>query len=358
MPCGRDSIAAIVQQPTISVVVVAHDSLSDLRHSLPALIGELDEKDELIVVDSGSKDGIAEALGDITPRARLVVADGNVGFAGGANIGARLAAGDLLVFLNPDAVVQAGWGAAMRGAWGGRWDVWMALVTMDAGTKINTSGGVVHFSGIGWAGQAGLPLSAAPTTQCSVGFASGACFAIPKSEWQRLGGFSDWYFMYCEDVDLSLRARLDGGQVGLIPDARVVHAYDFRKGSGKWRTLERNRWATIIRCYPATLLVLTLPALVVVELATWGVATREGWATMKAGAAVDVLLALPRLIRERREIQGSRTIGAAAFSDALSSHLESPYLDPHVRRWAATGSNAYWRLVRRLLFLVEGSRAE
>jgi len=78
----------------------------------------------------------------------------------------------------------------------------------------------------------------------------------PRRTWQQLGGFADDYFMYHEDVDLSLRLRLAGGRIGVIPDARVDHDYDFDKGPAKWRVLERNRWATLLRTYPAPLLAL------------------------------------------------------------------------------------------------------
>jgi len=352
----RGRIAATVKRPPISVVIVAHDSLSDLRHSLPALIGELGEEDELIVVDSGSKDAIGQALGQITSRAELVPAPGNVGFAAGANLGAAFATGELIVFLNPDTVVQPGWRDSMCAPLAGGWDAWMALVTMESGAAINTSGGVIHFSGVSWAGQAGQPVSAAPKQPREVAFASGACLAIPASVWRRVGGFSEWYFMYCEDVDLSLRLRLQGGAIGVVPGARVIHAYDFHKGHRKWRMLERNRWATIIRCYPTSLLVVLAPALVCIELAIWAVAFRGRWATTKALATADVLGALPRLLHERRGIQRARTISVRVFAGSLTSHLRSPYLGGMARPPIELASRLYWALALQLLRLVDNSR--
>src|SRR5690606_6019201 len=108
-----------------------------------------------------------------------------------------------------------------------------------------------------------------PGTSCrrAVGFASGACLALPRRAWEALGGFSPDFFMYHEDVDLSLRMRLIGGRVGVDPAARVHHDYAFAKGPAKWRALERNRWATIVRCYPGPLLAAVAPALLALELA-------------------------------------------------------------------------------------------
>ncbi len=139
----------------MSTIIVAHNSLASLHATIPALLRELDPDDELIVVDSGSTDGLAEGLRELAPDARLLTAAGNVGFAAGANAGAAAAVGDVVVLLNPDAEVEPGWARTMRAASTGPWDGWMALVTMHGGAEINTSGGVLHFTGLGWAGQAG-----------------------------------------------------------------------------------------------------------------------------------------------------------------------------------------------------------
>ena len=155
--------------------------------------------------------------------------------------------------------------------------------------------------------------------------------------------------MYCEDVDLSLRLRLQGGELGVVPAARVAHSYDFHKGANKWRMLERNRWATIIRCYPTALLMAVLPALLGIELAIWGVAIRGGWGRTKARATIDLMRALPRLLRERRQIQRGRTIAVGVFAASLTAHLESPYLTGTGQRPAELLSRLYWHGASRLM---------
>ena len=114
--------------------------------------------------------------------------------------------------------------------------------------------------------------------------------------------------------------------MGVDPAARVHHDYAFAKGPAKWRALERNRWATIVRCYPGPLLAAVAPALLVLELALWPAALAGGWGGEKARASLDVLGALPRLLRERREIQATRTVSPARFADGLTADLSSPYL--------------------------------
>lgn len=324
-----------------------------MRRSLPALAGQLRDGDELIAVDNGSSDGTADVVAELVPDARVIQAGENLGFAAACDRGADAATGELLVLLNPDAVPGVGWRDAIeRPAADGRgWAAWQALVTAEEGRVVNTSGGVVHFTGIAWAGEAGEP--AAPARDAGpheVGFASGACLAVPLEHWRQQGGFPESFFLYHEDVDVSLRLRLAGGTVGIEPAAVVDHDYDFEKGAAKWRYLERNRWATIVRTYPGALLALLAPALLATEVALLFVAIAGGWAPQKLRAWVETLGWMPRLVRERREIQSRRTIGAGEFAAALTADLSSPYLGRAGAfaplRWAL---RAYWSLVRALL---------
>lgn len=338
--------------PTLSIVTVTYNSRDEIDRGLPALLGQLGEGDELIVVDNASTDGTAGAVRELAPGATVIESGENAGYAGGCNLGAESAGGDVLVFLNPDAVAAPGFAAAIRRpvAEDYGWDAWMGLVTQDGGARVNTSGNVVHFTGLAWTGQTGRPVEEVDSAPHEVAYLSGACLAITREAWRRLGGYSPEFFLYHEDLDLSLRVRLAGGSIGIEPSARVDHAYEFAKGAYKWRWMERNRWATLVRLYPGALLVLIAPALLVTELAILAAATAGGWAPEKAGAMRDALRSLPRLLRERRAIKRTRTVGAGTFASWLTADLSSPYFGGVTRaapvRW---GLRAYWGLVRALL---------
>ncbi len=329
----------------ITAIVVTHDHADAIERSLPAVLRELSAGDELLVVDNASSDGTAEAVERIAPAARLIRAGGNGGFAAGCNAGAREAGGELLVFLNPDAVVEPGFGEAIRLGAGRGWIAWMGLVAMEGGATINTSGGIVHFTGISWSGGVGKPVGAAGGPR-EVPFASGACLAIRRADYLSAEGMPEAFFLYMEDVDLSLRLRLAGGRVGVEPAAVVDHDYEFAKGPHKWRMLERNRWATLIRTFPGALLAAIAPALVLTELGLLAVAVAGGWLPQKLRAYGDTARSLRRLLAERREIQSRRAISAVEFAAFLTPDLASPYLGR-----AATlaplraGLRLYWRLV-------------
>jgi N-acetylglucosaminyl-diphospho-decaprenol L-rhamnosyltransferase len=338
-------------RPTLSVLIVAYESRDDLTKTLPALLGELSEGDELIVVDNKPGDGSVEVARELAPQARIVSPGRNTGFAGGANAGAEAAQGDLLVLLNPDAVPQPGFGEAIRRPWQEQrgWAAWQALVADGAMEAINSAGNPIHFTGIVWAGGHGRPLTEAPPPR-EVSALSGACLAIPLSEWRRVGGFPPEFFMYHEDVDISVRLRMAGGTVGIEPSAVVAHDYDFSASADKWRWLERNRLACVVRTYPGVLLVLLAPALLATELALLAVAAAGGWGGQKLRANREVIRWLPRLLGERKALQRQRTISAAEFAAALTPDLDSELISPLVRSWPARLLlRGYWRAVRALL---------
>src|SRR5205085_10937450 len=168
----------------------------------------------------------------------------------------------------------------------------------------------------------------APSNAREVGFATGVCLTITRAAWEESPGFAPEYFLYFDDVDYSLRLRLAGGRIGVEPAARVDHLYDFAKGGRKWRLLERNRWATIVRTYPRELLLLLAPALLVTELALLVVALGGGWGPEKVRAWGDLARALPQLLRERRAIQARRRVSALEFARHMTPDLSSPYLGP------------------------------
>ncbi|MGB7587417.1 MAG: glycosyltransferase family 2 protein [Solirubrobacterales bacterium] len=338
-------------RPTLSVLIVSWNSSTELKRTLPPLLAELEAGDELIVVDNDSSDGTPELIGSLAPGAHVVRSENNLGFAAACNLGAAGAKGDLLVILNPDAAPLPGFGDAIRRPWleDRGWAAWQALVADGGGTRINSAGNPVHFTGIVWAGSHDQPISTAPPAGQVPAF-SGACLAIPLRTWERVGGFPEHFFLYHEDVDLSLRLRLGGGALGIEPAAVVDHDYEFGAREHKWRWLERNRWACLIRTYPASLLALVAPALIATELALIPASIVGGWGKQKLASIVDVVRWLPRLLRERRQVQAARTISVGEFASWLTADLDSPFIPAIARsdpvRWIL---RAYWRAVRLLL---------
>ena len=119
--------------------------------------------------------------------------------------------------------------------------------------RVNAGDNVLHLSGLSWAGRYGLEVEAGPPRPAAV--VSGAALLARRSAFEALGGYTEGFFMYYDDVDLAWRARLAGWEVLFCPEARVVHDYEFLKGDYKWRYLERNRWWCLLAYFELRTLV-------------------------------------------------------------------------------------------------------
>ena len=225
----------------VSVVMVVYMTGEALAESVQCALRD-PLVDELVIVDNGSRTCESQALARLAerdPRVMLIEGHGNIGFARGANMGARRATGDLLVFLNPDAFLQTGCvaelvreieGHPVPCIVGGR--VLNADRTEQRGARrgeITLTSALLSLSGLArkvpgwrrfevhWEGEA-LPTRAAPAPTIS-----GACFCMRREDFEAVEGFDEGYFLHVEDVDLCWRVRRQGGSVLFHPKAEVIH---------------------------------------------------------------------------------------------------------------------------------------
>lgn len=334
-------------------MIVAYDSEAELTRTLPGLAREMGPDDEVLVVDNGSAVSPGPVIEEHLPGARLIEMGWNAGFTVATNRGAAEATGDVVLMLNPDAMPEPGFGQAIRRPFTDHpgWGAWMALVAcrIDGEKVINSRENPVHFTGIAWAGGHGEPLDSAGASG-DIAVASGAALAVRREVWEEVTGLADEFFLYHEDIDLSLRIQAAGHRIGLQVEAVVDHDYDFHSSDRKWFWLERNRLAMVIRNYPGRLLLLVAPALVATEIVLLLVSARQGWLSAKLRAYRDLISWLPRLRRERRHIRAQSTISDREFAALLTPDLDSPLIPSFAKRgMIRTMLRVYWLLVRAAL---------
>src|SRR5690606_16947114 len=112
-PWGRlEHVAESSVLPLVSVIVVNYRGAEDTTTCLRSLHTELDypaDRLEVVCVDNASGDGSAERIRSAFPQVRLIESETNLGFAGGCNLAARNASGEVLAFLNNDARPDRNW---------------------------------------------------------------------------------------------------------------------------------------------------------------------------------------------------------------------------------------------------------
>ena len=180
---------------------------------------------EVIVVDDASPDDSLanlRAIDGIRVHARAA----NGGFIAACNDGASLARGDVLVFLNNDTVPQPGWLDALLDTFDAHPDTGLVgakLLYPDG--RLQEAGGVVFADGSGWNyGRFDDPGDCRYAHLRDADYVSGAAIAIPRTLFERLGGFDTRYApAYYEDTDLAFAVRDAGLRVLVQPASMVVH---------------------------------------------------------------------------------------------------------------------------------------
>ena len=293
----------------VTVVIVSHNSRGHLAQCLPAVLEQGIADLEVIVVDCASDDDTISWVRGRYPDVHVLEAGDNLGYAGGNNLGIRNAQGRYVLVLNPDTVPLAGSMSEMLRVVRERpGALVMAKLVQPDGT-VNTCGNDMHFTGIvTCTGLGDDPASYRGVRQ--VFLASGAAVVASRALWTELGGFCESMFMYGEDADLSLRARVLGCDVLCAADAVIEHDYALRMTPRKFYLLERGRLLTIARIYEGRTLARASVALGLMECATWAYAIGGGPRYLGARAQALWWMAqhVPEWSMERRWIQNSRRV--------------------------------------------------
>ncbi len=324
-----------------SAIVLAHGAEPTLTACVAALVA--DGADEVVVVDNDAAPGPVDAVRSM-PGVRVLGAGRNLGYAGGCNYAARNASGDVLVFVNSDALVRPGALDALvrRVADPGIGLASASVRLAEEPEVLNTAGNPVHYLMFSWVGGLGEPASdhAQVTEVASV---TGVTFAVRREVWDALGGFDDDYVAYCEDVYLSLRAWQAGYRVVHEPAAVVLHHYDFARNSAKFYLLERNRLMNLMLLPERrTRLLVALPALAV-EGGVLMVAIRDGWARDKVDGWRWLVTHRRSLADRRLAIQGARRVPDRDLARLIRGPLDPPPgLGPGVPAPVSRALARYW----------------
>jgi GT2 family glycosyltransferase len=308
--------------PRASVVVVAFGEEQELEACLDAVVADVGAGDEVLLVDNGFGGGRAR-LDRYAGTVRVVGDGSNLGFSGGCNLAAREATGEVLVFVNSDAIAQPG-SVARLVTVALRQGVGIAsgcLRLADRPDRLNSAGNPVHYLGVTWSGHYGEPV-ADHSDEIAVPTATGGFFAMRRALWNELGGFPAAYFTYYEDTELSLRCRLRGLEVVYVPSACADHDYEFSKNPAKMYFLERNRLLTVATVFPPRNLRAVLPMLLLTEPMFLLLAALQGWAGQKVRGWAWLWRHRREIAARRRMVQADRAIDEPAFARLLASRIE------------------------------------
>jgi GT2 family glycosyltransferase len=300
-----------VDDPRTTVIVLTWNGKDWLGRCLDAVLREPGDF-EVVVVDNASSDGTAAFVEATFPSVRLVPLARNLGFAAGNNAGARAARGrDYLAFLNNDTEVERGWLPALVDALDNDPGAALAashITSLDRPGVIDSAGDGYLRAGGGFKRHRGELESDVTAARETFGVCGAACL-IRRGVFESLGGFDERFFMVYEDVDLSYRARLAGHRACYVAAARVRHAGSATLGRLSASAVyygQRNLEWTWWKNTPGRLLLRSAPAHAAYVLAGIAHYARLGLLGPCLRGKVAALGGLPRIWRQRRELQRDR----------------------------------------------------
>ncbi|MEO7431322.1 MAG: glycosyltransferase family 2 protein [Dokdonella sp.] len=252
-----------------SVVIVAADSGPLLQSCVDAVLASASSV-EVVLVDNDSSDGEVDRVAAThasDPRLRRLRNAANLGFGPACNRGAKLARGDVFVFLNPDCIVEVDTILSLRRVLQDLPVAGVLGVTVcdpdgrpargnrrrDPSLRrtLATMLGLSRFAAR-WPAFAGVEMQDDPPGP-SIEFVdaiSGACMTLTRTAFDAVAGFDERYFLHVEDLDLCRRVRAAGFKVAIVHALRVVHAQgsssrrrpvfvDWHKHRGMWLYFRR-----------------------------------------------------------------------------------------------------------------------
>ncbi|MCB1785181.1 MAG: glycosyltransferase [Gammaproteobacteria bacterium] len=265
---------------------------------------------EILVHDDASDDESVAHIRQHHPEVRLIESAQNVGFCVANNRMADAARGEYLLLLNNDAellpdalrTLHAEASAISRPAI-------LTLPQFD-----HASGDIVDRGCL--LDPFFNPVPNLDPARRDVAMTIGACLWIPRTLWNELGGFPDWFGSIGEDLYLCCRARLSGHPVRVCDTSGYRHRIGASFGGarvqqGRLRTTlrrralsERNKTFALTIITPPALLVLLLPTHLLLLLL-------EGTALMLVRRQTRIFTSvylpiLPELWRARRQLVDSR----------------------------------------------------
>jgi len=214
-------------KPSIAIVILNFNGIKDTLACLKSFEFETYPNYEIILVDNKSTDDSVSRLKEQYPKINLIESQSNLGFSGGNNLGVNYALEqkfDYIMLLNNDTLIHKPFLGYMIDAM--QKDHTLAAVSpliyfgpsleevWFGGAKVNYKKGTAYHENSQFQNQ---------SESYHVDWLTGCAPLIRSSLLKQLGGFDIRYFLYWEDVDLSLRLRELGYNLAIEPKAIINH---------------------------------------------------------------------------------------------------------------------------------------
>ena len=311
----------------ISAIVVNYNGAELLSACLESLCTQTYSDLEVIVVDNASTDGSDKIPVEFEACVHLIRSKGNLGYGGGINAGIAEASGDLIFALNNDIVLDRSCVEYLARAMGEDSRIGMCAPKMllpDG--RLNSTGLCISRSGAAWDNNFGRENVIQNDHIEDVLGPCGGAGLYRRAMLEQIGSFDESFFMYMEDVDLAVRARLANWKYRYVPEAVALHAHGATAGRGSDLAVyysNRNILWYTVKDFPLRFLITSLPWIIGRNTGVIFYYLFRGRGRLVFMAKVHAIAGLGRILRERKSV-----------ARLVSSHEFSRF----VRTWADEGA--------------------
>jgi len=305
-----------------SILVLNYNGKHLLKECIDSIYEQTFADYEVLIVDNNSNDGSIAYIKENFPKAMLIENTKNFGFAKGNNIGIEKCNGEWIFFLNNDAYLEKNCLSILAERIKNREPEQLIFAPLMLKSHspdfIDSAGDMLYPWGYAYIYD---NVSANDFTEDrEVASVCGGAAVFNRDLLQHLHGFDEDFFLYYEDVDLSLRARRSGAKIWSVSKAKVFH-----KGSatiGK-RTplhmyyLDRNRFWTKLKNFPLATLIKYAPHSLIYSIFSFVLWTSRGLFLTWLKARLAMLLGVPKMLKKRKEIFSKSNISVAEFESWL-----------------------------------------
>lgn len=303
----------------INIIIPNYNGAALLPTCLDSLRAQTRRDFEITIVDDGSSDDSLALLATRYPEVHVLALPHNRGLAAAVNAALCATSGAMVVLLNNDTEAHPRWLEQLVGTLE-RYPAYAfaasKLLLFDRRDHIHSAGDFYRVDGVPgnrgvWERDRGQYDA---TTEVFGPCAGAAAYRRTALETLAVNGqvFDEDLVMYCEDVDLNLRARLQGMRTIFVPAAIVYHRLS-ATGGGALASYYCGRnfplvWA---KNMPTALVRRYWPRLLVAQLGFLLHSlrhVREPAARARLRGQVAALCALPHFIRKRHPIPDQQTI--------------------------------------------------
>ena len=208
---------------TVSLIIVSRHRAASLLRTIAAV--RLQDCAALEVIVVADPDGAKLVQGLGLPIKVVVFDQANI--AAARNAGIVVAAGDLVAFLDDDAVPEPTWISRLTAPFANK-AVRVSTGFVRGRNGISDQWRACDVDQFGWDHVLAVDRSSVTLlagTPLRTVKAQGTNCAFRRADLLAVGGFDDGFRFYLEDADISLRLAALGGLTAVVPDAVVQHGF-------------------------------------------------------------------------------------------------------------------------------------